>query len=75
MRPFHHNDKPGLQDPRRLETPTMAGYRNGLSTTGVIGRKLSAVYEVEGDLPDDMRDALQELSAKLAGPAPNKPGA
>lgn len=75
MRPFSHDSKPGQCDSRRLETPTMAGYRSGLSATGVIGRKLGSVYTVEGDLPDDMRDALQELSAKLAGAARPKAGA
>lgn len=75
MRPFIQDNRTGLRDPRRLETPATAGYRNGLSATNVIGRKLGVVYTVEGDLPDDMREALQALSMKLGGPARSKPGA
>lgn len=49
----------------RLETPTMTGYRAGMSSQGVIGRKLGAVYGVQPELPEEMDAALQDLDDRL----------
>jgi hypothetical protein len=51
----------------RLETPAMAGFQRGMSSSGVIGRKLGSIYEVESQLPQEMDYALRDLRNKLSG--------
>ncbi len=49
----------------RLETPSMAGYRQGMSSFSVISRKLGALYDVPSDSRRDIEAALQTLDSKL----------
>ena len=51
----------------RLETPRVAGYRRGMSETGLIGRRLASVYDVADDLPHDMGALLRTLDGKVDG--------
>jgi hypothetical protein len=51
----------------RLETPATAGFQRGMSSSGVIGRKLGSIYEVESQLPQEMDYALRDLRNKLSG--------
>lgn len=49
----------------RLETPAMAGYRRGLSSSGVIGRKLGGMYHVPADAVSAIESLLRALERKL----------
>lgn len=49
----------------RLETASTAGYRVGMSSSGVIGRKLGAVYSVDSHVPCEMNTLLSQLQSKL----------
>ncbi len=51
----------------RLETPRVAGYRRGMSDTGLIGRGLVRVYDVAADMPRDMGALLRTLDGKVDG--------
>ncbi len=52
-------------DRDRLETPLMAGYRAGMSSSSVIGRKLSSIFGVEASMPREMDCCIRELQTKL----------
>ena len=45
----------------RLETPRAVGYRSGMTSSGVIGRKLGHLYAVPADMPDRIDELLQVL--------------
>jgi hypothetical protein len=49
----------------RLETPSMLGYRAGMSSSCVIGHKLGAVFSVEQNLPREIDCAVRALHTKL----------
>ena len=49
----------------RLESPKMAGYRVGMSSSTVIGRKLGAVYDVPADRKTEIESALQTLDRRM----------
>lgn len=51
----------------RLETPRISGYRNGMSDTGLIGRRLARVYNVAAEMPHDMGALLHSLDVKVGG--------
>ena len=66
MRPFAEQNRGSVAlDDCRLETPAMVGYRFGMSSSGVIGRKLSAVYGVANELPREMDRAIRQLHDRL----------
>jgi hypothetical protein len=44
----------------------MAGFRAGMSSSSVIGRKLGTVYGVEPHVPDEMDVCLRQLRSKLS---------
>lgn len=50
----------------RLETPSMSGYRPGMSSSCVIGRKLGMMYDVPADMMNDIEGLLRALDRKLA---------
>ncbi len=49
----------------RLETPVMAGYRAGMSSSSMIGRRLGRMYEQSSDVPREIGDLLQLLARKM----------
>ena len=49
----------------RLETPVMAGYRAGMSSSSMIGRRLGRMYEQSSEMPREIGDALQMLARKM----------
>ena len=51
--------------PGRLETPSMTGFRPGMSSSSVIARKLGAVYDVPADRKQEIECALQTLDRRL----------
>ena len=51
--------------PGRLESPKMAGYRSGMSSFSVIGRKLGLVYDVPADSKTEIESALQTLDRRM----------
>ena len=52
----------------RLETPVTAGYRTGMSSSSMIGRRLGRMYEPAGEVPREIGDALQVLARKMYRP-------
>ncbi len=67
MPPFEKHSRGIAVDTSRLETPSMMGYRFGMSSSGVIGRKLNAVFGVESNVPREMDTVIRELQSKLTG--------
>lgn len=53
----------------RLETPSMTGYRSGMSSFGVICRKLPTVYSAPSDTPEEIDAVLVKLDRTLASRA------
>ena len=53
----------------RLETPVVAGYRTGMSSSGMIGHRLGRLYELSNDMPREIGDMLQALANKTSRPA------
>ena len=51
-----------------LETPRVTGYRAGMSSTSLIGRRLARVYEVGADVPRDISALLRDLNGKGGEP-------
>ncbi len=51
----------------RLETPRVAGFRSGMSETGLIGHRLARVYDVTSDVPRDIGLLLRSLDCKADG--------
>ena len=49
----------------RLETPPMAGFRPGMSSSSVIGRKLGSLYNVPADPKREIETVLETLDGKL----------
>ena len=60
--PFEMQDK---SDENRLETPFMVGYRTGMSSTGVIARKLGSMYDVPSDILHEMESLLRALDRNI----------
>ena len=50
----------------RLETPVTVGYRPGMSSCTVIGRKLGSLYGVPADPKREIETALETLDTKLS---------
>jgi hypothetical protein len=65
MRRFNKFGSETSMETSRLETPASAGFRSGMSSPGVIGRKLGAVLGVDTRIPDEMDTALRQLQDKL----------
>ena len=59
---FAMNPKP---DGDRLETPVTAGYRAGMSSSSLIGRRLGRMYEQSSEIPREIGDMLQVLARKV----------
>lgn len=49
----------------RLETPLMAGFRAGMSSCGVIGRKLGKMYNVPSDRPDRIETLIRAIDRAI----------
>lgn len=66
MPSFEDHGRDGLTlGDNRLETPSMAGYRRGMSSSGVIGRRLGSMYGIEPDLPREIDLALRQLDSRV----------
>ena len=48
----------------RLETPHMAGYRFGMTSSSAIGHRLHRVYGLPADMPREIGTLLQILDKK-----------
>lgn len=57
----------GEQRVARLETPEMAGYRAGMASSHVIGRKLDRLYGLPSDMPRKMGEALRAIDRRMCG--------
>ncbi len=66
MRPREENSARQFGDVR-LETPRVVGYRDGMSGTGLIARRLARVYDVAAEMPRDMGALLHTLDVKVGG--------
>ena len=61
------NERRNLRHPReRLETPGAVGYRPGMSSSTVIGRKLGSLYELPVERKREIETALETLDTKLS---------
>ena len=49
----------------RLETPVVAGYRTGMSSSGIIGHRLGRMYQLSSDVPREIGEMLQVLANKM----------
>lgn len=49
----------------RLETPNSVGYRPGMTSYSMIGRKLGSLYELPADRKREIETALETLDDKL----------
>ena len=52
-------------DMNRLETPVMAGFRAGMSSCSIIGRKLGAMYNVPSDRHDRIEALLRTIDRTI----------
>ena len=50
----------------RLETPVVAGYRMGMSSSGMIGHRLGRMYGLSSELPREIGEMLQALANKMS---------
>ena len=48
----------------RLETPRAMGFRTGMSSTGMIGRRLENLFEVPAETPRGMDELLKVLDRR-----------
>ncbi len=60
-----HSRRAVTLEENRLETPSMSGFRRGMSSSGMIGRRLGSMYEVDSDLPHEMHSALRALHSRF----------
>ena len=49
----------------RLETPPMTGFRPGMSSSSVIGRKLGSLYNVPAEPKREIETVLETLDDRL----------
>ena len=49
----------------RLETPQTVGFRPGMTSTGVIGRKLGTIYTPQPDAPKAIGDLADVIDREL----------
>lgn len=49
----------------RLESPAMVGFRSGMTSTGVIGRKLSKIYTPSDDAPKAIGDLAGAIDREI----------
>ncbi len=49
----------------RLETPRAVGYRVGMTSPGIIGRRLGHLYEVPDETPRRFGELLQVLDQRV----------
>ena len=48
-----------------METPLMTGFRPGMSSSSVIGRKLGSLYSVPAEPTREIETVLETLDDKL----------
>ena len=49
----------------RLETPQTVGFRVGMSSSTVIGRKLERIYDLPSDTPREIGELLKVLDSQV----------
>ena len=49
----------------RLETPSVAGFHNGMQSCSLIGRRLGTMFEVPRDASGAIEALLRQLEQKL----------
>ncbi len=49
----------------RLDTPRSSGYRRGMTSTGVIARKLETIYDLPASTPSEIERALDAIDRSL----------
>jgi hypothetical protein len=55
----------GSSEQFRLETPSMSGYKPGMSSSCVLARKMCSVFTIPQSIPCEMADLLAALDIKL----------
>ena len=58
------NDQKRKTDARRFETPSMSGYRSGMTISRVIAGKLGSLYNPPAEIPGEMHDLIQAIDVK-----------
>lgn len=69
MRSFKRQDHDAMtvNGRGRLETPSMVGFRTGMSSCSVIGRKLGSMYSVPADCPERMSTLIKAIDRTVRG--------
>ena len=70
MQNFQRHDAFGLHEAarERLDTPSSSGFRRGMTSTGVIARKLETIYDLPSDTPSEMVTAIDAIAHKYGVP-------
>lgn len=64
MRSTHKHDSG--RDLKGLETPRVAGFRAGMSSSGIIGHRLGSMFSVPAETPREMDTLLSALDRKVS---------
>ena len=55
----------GRFDPGRLETPSMSGYRSGMTASRLIGGRLGRLYNPPVETPSEMDALIRAINDKV----------
>ena len=61
------NDKNGKERfaHGRLETPSTAGFRSGMTASRLIGGRLGRMYDPPSEIPSEMDNLIRAIDAKV----------
>ena len=61
------NDKTagGRFNPTKFETPSMSGYRSGMTASRLIGGRLGRLYNPPAEMPSEMDSLIRAIDAKM----------
>ena len=62
---FNDKNVKGRFDHGRLETPSLAGYRSGVTASRLIGGRLGRLYNPPAEIPSEMDTLIRALDAKV----------
>ena len=64
---FNDKNAKGHFEACRLETPSMSGFRSGMSTSRLIAGRLGRLYHPPVEMPSEMDILIRAIDAKICG--------
>ncbi len=63
---FNDKNAKGRFEACRLETPSMSGFRSGMSSSRLIAGRLGRLYHPPAEMPSEMDTLIRAIDAKTS---------